>query len=205
MVLRAETRSSVAQINRRLDKRCPFAITLPHDWRKTPVPTHLRSRRTVIVERLRSLRPSAKARLILAISGGLILIWLSFARKPWTIDVPNAGAWKLSQYVAVYVWIGVLIDFGLTMLLVLTAHWWTRPLLNVSPRKAQSSTPRWFWLLVIAAMAVNSWICWPRLWQSFWHDENYPIRNAIVGTLQATARWLAQAEARFVASDVLLL
>ena len=31
-------------------------------------------------------------------------------------------------------------------------------------------------------MAVNSWICWPRLWQSFWHDENYPIRNAIVGT-----------------------
>ena len=48
------------------------------------------------------------------------------------------------MYVAVYVWIGVLIDFGLTMLLVLTAHWWTRPLLNVSPRKAQSSTPRWF-------------------------------------------------------------
>jgi hypothetical protein len=33
-----------------------------------------------------------------------------------------------------------------------------------------------------SAMAVNSWICWPRLWQSFWHDENYPIRNAIVGT-----------------------
>jgi hypothetical protein len=31
-------------------------------------------------------------------------------------------------------------------------------------------------------MAVNSRICWPRLWQSFWHDENYPIRNAIVGT-----------------------
>ena len=52
------------------------------------------------------------------------------------------------RYVAVYVWIGALIDFVLTMLLVLTVHWWTRPLLNVSPRKPQSSTPRWFWLLV---------------------------------------------------------
>ena len=30
--------------------------------------------------------------------------------------------------------------------------------------------------------AVNAWICWPRLGQSFWHDENYPLRNAIVGS-----------------------
>ena len=34
-------------------------------------------------------------------------------------------------------------------------------------------------------MAVNAWICWPRLWQSFWHDENYPLHHAIVGTYQA--------------------
>ena len=91
---------------------------------KLRVPSHLKNRRTVLVERFPCLRSSASARPILAIFGGVILISLSFARKPWTIDVPNAGAWKVYQYVAVYVWIGVLIDLVLTML---TEHWWTRP------------------------------------------------------------------------------
>ena len=32
------------------------------------------------------------------------------ARKPWTINFPDSGTWKLSQYVAVYVWIAALIN-----------------------------------------------------------------------------------------------
>jgi hypothetical protein len=120
----------------------------------------------------------------LAVVGGLILIWLLAAKKPWAIHVPSSGPWKLSQYVAVYVWIGALIDLVLATLLAMTAPWWTRPLLSgqSSAPSPRPSTPRWFWPLVIAAMALNCWICWPRLWQSFWHDENYPLRNAIVGT-----------------------
>jgi hypothetical protein len=77
------------------------------------------------------LRPSAKARLILAVVGGVLLAWLLVSRKPWTISVPDSGAWRLSDYVAVYVWIAALINLVLVTLLALTAHWWTRPLLNV--------------------------------------------------------------------------
>jgi hypothetical protein len=93
----------------------------------------------------------------------------------------------LEAFSVFYVWIGALIDLILATLLALTAHWWTRPLLNVAPLapNPRRPTPRWFWPLVVAAMAVNSWICWPRLCQSFWHDENYPVRNAILGTYRA--------------------
>jgi hypothetical protein len=84
----------------------------------------------------------------------------------------------------VYVWIAALINLVIVFLLALTAPWWTRPLLStrLSSLNPQAPTPRWFWPLVAVAMAFNVWICWPRLWQSFWHDENYPLRNAIVGT-----------------------
>ena len=137
-----------------------------------------------VTARLRSLKPSAKARIVLAVVGGVLLAWLLFSTKPWTIRVPDSGAWKLSHYVAVFVWIAALIDLIVVILLGMTAHWWTRPLLNfrVSSLNPQPSTPRWFWALVAVAMALNAWICWPRLGQSFWHDENYPLRNAIVGS-----------------------
>ena len=148
---------------------------------------HLKIRATIVLNRVRSLTPTTKARLILAIFGGLILIWLLAARKPWTIDAPNTGAWKLSQYVAFYLWIGALVNLVLATLLAFTALWWTRPLRNVRSmaRDPRRSIPRWFWPLVVTAMAVNAWICWPRLWQSFWHDESYPIRHAILGTYRA--------------------
>ncbi len=137
-----------------------------------------------VTERLRSLKPPAKARIVLAVVGGVLLAWLLFSTKPWTISVPDSGAWKLSQYVAVFVWFAALVDLIVVILLGMTAHWWTRPLLNfqLSSLNPQPSTPRWFWPLVAVAMLVNAWICWPRLGQSFWHDENYPLRNAIVGS-----------------------
>ncbi|HET7237860.1 MAG TPA: glycosyltransferase family 39 protein, partial [Terrimicrobiaceae bacterium] len=139
----------------------------------------MKNRTRVLKEKFHSLGPPAKTRLVLAAIGGLLLACLLATKKPWTIDLPSSGPWKLSHYVAVYVWIGLLINLIVTTLLAFTASWWTRPLAERPFRR--SSPPRWFWPLVAVAMAVNAWICWPRLWQSFWHDENYPLRNAIVG------------------------
>jgi hypothetical protein len=145
----------------------------------------LKSRATVLAKKFHSLPPAGKARLLLAALCGFILLWLLFASKPWQVHVARSGEWKVPQYVAYYVWIAALIDLAVAALLAMTAHWWTRPLVDVPPRENRCSAPRWFWPLVAAAMAINSWICWPRLWQSFWHDENYPLRNAIVGTYRA--------------------
>lgn len=139
----------------------------------------MKNRTRVLKEKFHSLGPPAKTRLVLAAIGGLLLACLLATKKPWTIDLPSSGPWKLSHYVAVYVWIGLLINLIVTALLAFTATWWTRPLAGQPGRRPPS--PRWFWPLVAVAMAVNAWICWPRLWQSLWHDENYPLRNAIVG------------------------
>jgi hypothetical protein len=122
----------------------------------------LKKRTRVLKEKFHSLGPAANARFVLAVIASLLLACLLATKKPWTIDVPNSGPWKLSHYVAVYVWIGLLINLIVTALLALTATWWTRPLAEQPVHRAPS--PRWFWPLVAVAMVVNAWLCWPRLW-----------------------------------------
>jgi hypothetical protein len=61
----------------------------------------LKNRTKVLKEKFHSLRPPAKTRLVLAVIGGLLLACLLATKKPWTIDLPSSGPWKLSHYVAV--------------------------------------------------------------------------------------------------------
>ncbi len=131
---------------------------------------------------LRTLTPVAKVRLVL---GGLILLFvlhLLIANKPWSVDVPEGRSLKISQYVTIYFWWASAINLVLTALLAALAPWWTKPLSRELPvLKPPVATPRWFWPLVLVAVALNACFILPQLGQSFWHDEAYPIRRAIVG------------------------
>jgi len=128
-----------------------------------------------------NLSPANKARLALAVLGALLLAYLLFAAKPWSVSVPEGKSWKLSQYVTVYFWIAAAINLALTALLAATAKWWTAPLRRSENPKSEIRNPKFFWPLVILAMAVTAVTGWPRLGQSLWHDEAYPVRRTIVG------------------------
>ncbi len=78
-------------------------------------------------------------------------------------------------------WYGLAFDLAVVGFLGLTAQWWLRPSSKNAKPLPPVRTPRWFWPLVIIAMVANAWLCFPRLFHSFWHDENYLVRNAILG------------------------
>lgn len=122
-------------------------------------------------------RPVAAALFLAAVILAAILFLM---KKPW--EVRPSGEMKIADYVTKFLWIGLLIDFVVIVLLAATARWWTIPLRAAGETSGTNrTTPRWFWPLILAAMALNAFLCAPRLSQSFWHDETYPIRNAIVG------------------------
>ena len=124
--------------------------------------------------------PAGRARIVLLGLGAILLGCLVLMKAPWTVVVDPAKGWRIPQYVAVYLWAGLAIDLFLVLMLAGTAHWWARPAAPASlPSRVRA--PKWFWPAVVIAMVVDGGLCWPRLGQSFWHDESYPIRNAIVG------------------------
>jgi hypothetical protein len=131
--------------------------------------------------RLGSLSPAGRVRVALGGVGVLLLAYLLFAGKPWSVPRPWEGL-KISQFATVYLWFAAAVNLVLTGLLALTAGWWTRPPTESALPRAATPHPRWFWPLVVIAMILSAVIGWPRLTQSLWHDEAYPVRRAIVGT-----------------------
>ena len=121
-----------------------------------------------------------QARLLLGLVGGTLLLFLLFGDKPWGVEVAAGQRWKISQYVAVYFWWAALGNLALLGLLAATARWWTRsmPRIPAEPEK-KTSTP--FRLLVLAAMVVTAVMAWPRMGQSFWHDESDRVEDVLVG------------------------
>lgn len=141
----------------------------------------MKEKAAAFVAKYKSLTPPARARVWLGLIALAVVLFLVFAPKPWTVPPPLTKPWKTAQYVTVYVWYALLADLLLIGLLAATAGWWTRTF-DRSPADGRMAAPRWLWPLVGVAMLLNAWLCWPRLTHSFWHDETYPIRNAIVGT-----------------------
>jgi len=135
------------------------------------------------IEFIRNLRfqPVQIARIVFGILAAVILAYLVFGGKPWHVVVPEGKLPKITDYVTIFIWYGLAFDLAVVAFLGLTAHWWLRPSSKNAKPLPPVRTPRWFWPLVIIAMVANAWLCFPRLFHSFWHDENYPVRNAILG------------------------
>lgn len=125
--------------------------------------------------------PANKARIALAVLAALLLGYLLFAQKPWTVTAEPGKSFRVPQYVAIWFWIAALINLALVAALAATAGWWTRPAAQIENQKSKIENPRWFWPLVVIAMLLTAVWSWPRLGLSLWHDEANRVRNTISG------------------------
>jgi hypothetical protein len=126
--------------------------------------------------------PIAGARLLCGLGAAAIGIFLLLAAKPWSVHLPLGKAFKVHDFAVVYEWWAAAINLLLVGMLGATAGWWLR--LAPPPRTPwlpKPATHRWFWPLVIVAMAVTASWGFQRLPQSLWDDEDSSLHRAILG------------------------
>ncbi|MEX1119332.1 MAG: glycosyltransferase family 39 protein [Terrimicrobiaceae bacterium] len=121
-----------------------------------------------------------RVRAVLGVIALLFLAYLLFSDKPWSVVVPEGRTMKVAQFVTIYGWAAAAINLVLTLVLAATSPLWLNPK-PTAPRTFRVTPPRWFWPLVLIAMALGAWSGFPRLEQGLWHDEGYPLRRAILG------------------------
>lgn len=134
-----------------------------------------------------TLSPSAagRARLCLAILGVFQIGFLIFAENPWTIGLVPEENPKPKDYVALYSWVATVWTFVGTVVLYLTADWWTMPLTRSKAMdESRLAAPRYFWPVVAGAMLFTACFAVPRMNHSLWDDEDYNVRYSILGRFQ---------------------
>jgi hypothetical protein len=133
---------------------------------------------------LRSVTPTTWARVGLGVLGLGLLGYLLFAKKPWEVHASEGKRLKVDDFVIIYFWVGAAINLAITAILLATAGFWMRPMASQIVRGSERS-PRWFWPLVILAMAILAACALPRLNDSFWDDEEYNVRHSITGRFKS--------------------
>ena len=97
------------------------------------------------------------------------------------------------DYVRIYGWIAGAINVVLLACLAILCPWWAKPQdLTPAASVKRSATPRWFWPLVIVAMATTFLYSLPRMTHGFWDDEELNVRTTLWGKFNQTrklARW----------------
>jgi hypothetical protein len=109
-------------------------------------------------------------------------IYLLAAEKPWNVALEPGKAPKIHHFVVIYEWWAAAINLALLILLGLSARWWLKPARQ--PTVAwlpERQTPRWFWPLVFAAMALTAFWGIHRIPQSLWDDEDSSLHRAVLG------------------------
>lgn len=107
-----------------------------------------------------------------------MVIVLIAAPKPWVAPPPDS----IGDYVRIYEWWAALINLVPLGLLAVTAPLWLRGLPPHYPEREAPAVPRGFWPAVGAAMVVCAALGAVRMNDSLWHDEEFSVRRAIVGT-----------------------
>ncbi len=119
----------------------------------------------------------------LCAAAALVLgIVLLAAKKPWDILAAIGSPTKIKHYAAIWEWQAGAVNAGLLIALALASRWWFRQSPPPkSPWLPAASTPRWFWPLVVAAMAITAFCGLQRISQSIWDDEDSSVRRVILG------------------------
>lgn len=132
--------------------------------------------------------PVAWTALLCGLGAAGIAIFLLAADKPWNVDLQPGTPLKIHQFVVIYEWWAAAINLALVVLLGLTARWWLRSGSEPStPWLPDQRAPRWFWPLVIAAMALTAFWGIQRLPQSLWDDEDSSLHRAVLGQYRRDA------------------
>ena len=114
---------------------------------------------------------------------GALAIWLLIAPKPWVVVTQIRGKTDTLDYVRIYGWIAGAINVVLFGMLAVLCPWWAEDLRDLTPNspllRLNSPTPRWFWPLVIVAMATTFFYSLPRMTHGFWDDEELNVRTTL--------------------------
>ena len=102
--------------------------------------------------------------------------------KPWVAVTEIRGKTDTLDYVRIYGWIAGAINVVLLACLAILCPWWAK-FRELRPHAAveRSATPRWFWPLVIVAMATTFFYSLPRMTHGFWDDEELNVRTTLWG------------------------
>ena len=129
--------------------------------------------------------PTRRWRIVLGAIATLLAIWLLIAPKPWVVAVQIRGKMDTLDYVHIYGWIAGAINIALLGMLAAVCPWWTRSpqlsTLNSQLSTLNAPTPRWFWPLVVVAMAMTLFYSLPRMNHGFWDDEELNVRTTLYG------------------------
>jgi hypothetical protein len=122
-------------------------------------------------------------RIVLGVVAGAIAIALLVTTKPWVAVTEIRGKTDTLDYVRIYGWIAGAINVVLLACLAVLCPWWAkgRDLTSNSLASVERYTPRWFWPLVIVAMATTFFYSLPRMTQGFWDDEELNVRTTLWG------------------------
>lgn len=124
----------------------------------------------------------------------LLAAWLVSTRPDWAWVLSERAArgarLRLVDYVRAGFWWGTLLNVVLLLGLAATARWWGRP---VQTTGVPSGLTRGMWGIVAATVLVGGWFRWERMELSLYADEEYTLRNYVLG------RWVPtpEGEVRF--------
>jgi hypothetical protein len=123
-------------------------------------------------------------RIVLGVLAGVIAIILLLTTKPWVAVTEIRGKTDTLDYVRIYGWIAGALNVVFLTFLTILCPWWARlpDLTPGSPAVVKRFvTPRWFWPLVVAAMATTFFYSLPRMTHGFWDDEELNVRTTLWG------------------------
>ena len=139
-------------------------------------------------------------RIVLGVLAGAIAIALLVTTKPWVAVAEIRGKTDTLDYVRIYGWIAGAINVVLLACLATLCPWWAK-LRDLTPHSAasveRSATPRWFWPLVIVAMATTFFYSLPRMTHGFWDDEELNVRTTLWGKFKPNKKTGATEFVRF--------
>ena len=140
-------------------------------------------------------------RIVLGALVGAIAIALLVTTKPWVAVTEIRGKTDTLDYVRIYGWIAGAINVVLLTFLIILCPWWAK-LRDLRPNSGASvegsATPRWFWPLVIVAMATTFFYSLPRMTHGFWDDEELNVRTTLWGKFKPNKK---TGEVEFVRFD----
>lgn len=110
----------------------------------------------------------------------LAVIWMLASPKPWTlVERLQEDRPRLGDVVRFWSWWAALFNTGVLLVLAWICPWWVRALPRTPPSGPR--TPRWFVPLAVLAMVVMAGSGLQRMDHSFWVDEDFSVRDVIVG------------------------
>lgn len=132
-----------------------------------------------------------RGRLVLRVGAAvalLLLLRIVLGDKPWDDEVRQwIDEGRPKGFVAAYVWWASLANLVLVGVLVATRRLWVGgaeapvELASYAPPEGADAGRPWFRWLLLAAVAAHLVVAGPRLFHSWWGDEEHTVRQAIVG------------------------